>query len=118
MKKISLLLPLLLISSCIQPLPSETTVSGNQNPVINQIIIDPVYITVGSSTQIIVEANDPEGDALSYSWDAPLGDIIGNGAKVYYTATYCCVGQNKVNITVKDVKGGSTSASVDIVVNP
>lgn len=118
MKKISLLLPLLLISSCIQPLPSETTVSGNQNPVINQIIIDPVYITVGSSTQIIVEANDPEGDALSYSWDAPLGDIIGNGAKVYYTATYCCVGQNRVNITVKDVKGGSTSASVDIVVNP
>jgi hypothetical protein len=113
-----LLVSSLIICSCIQPLPTDSSVSGNQNPVIEKILIDPVYIRVGSSTKITVMANDPEGDALSYSWNAPLGDIIGSGAEVYYTATYCCVGQNRVNVIVKDVKGGSTSASVDIVVNP
>ena len=118
MKTYLLIISSVLISSCIQPLPTDTTINGNQNPVIDQIIVDPVYITIGSATKIIVKANDPEGDALSYSWSAPLGDIIGNGAEVHYTATYCCVGQNRVNVTVKDISGGSTSASVDIVVNP
>ena len=107
-----------LILGCAQPNPSESNISGNNPPQINSITTDPVFITVGTTTTITVDASDPEGDALSYIWTVALGDIIGSGNQVKYTAAYCCVGVNTIHIEIKDSKGASIKSAIDIEVNP
>ena len=115
---LSFLSLIFIIAACVHPNPTESNPTGNDSPVINNIFIDPIFITVGSTTTITVDATDPNGDDLSYSWTVALGDIIGSGNQVKYTAAFCCVGTNTVHVGVKDSRGATTKGSIDIVVNP
>ncbi len=108
----------LILVSCVQPNPTESSLEGNSSPEINSIIVDPVFITVGTTTTITVNATDPDGDPLSYGWTVALGDIIGSGSTVRYTAAYCCVGSNTIHLEVKDSKGAAVKESIEIAVNP
>ena len=112
------IIAVILFFGCTQPNPTESNLSGNRPPEIKSITTDPVFITVGSTANITVDATDPDGDALSYSWVVALGDIIGSGNQVKYTAAYCCVGVNTIHIEVKDSKGASASGTINIEVNP
>jgi hypothetical protein len=114
----SLSLLAIFVLRCAQPNPAESNLDGNSPPQINSITTDPVFITVGTTTNITVDASDPDGDALSYSWSVALGDIIGSGSQVKYTAAYCCVGVNTIYIEVKDSKGASATGTINIEVNP
>ncbi len=107
-----------LLLGCVQPTDTDINTAGNSDPVINGITINPVFIRVGTTTTVIVDATDPDGDNLSYSWSVALGDIIGSGNQVRYTAAYCCVGINTINVVVKDSKGAKVSGSVNIEINP
>ncbi len=114
----SLLLTAVILFSCAQPNPTESNAGENSAPKINSITIDPVFITVGTTSKITIDATDPEGDAISYNWTVALGDIIGSGAEVRYTAAFCCVGTNTLHLEVKDSRGASVKESIEIVVNP
>jgi|SRR3990170_4700601 len=107
-----------LLYGCVQPNSTEVNTDGNNQPVINSITVDPIFLRVGTTTTVTVEATDPDGDILSYSWTVALGDIIGSGSRVQYTAAFCCVGVNTINVTVKDQKGASVNGTVNIEVNP
>jgi PBP1b-binding outer membrane lipoprotein LpoB len=117
-----IIIPILILAftlfSCVQPTSTEANVDGNNEPVINQVTIDPIFIRVGSSTTITVDASDPDGDLLSYSWAVALGDIIGSGKQVRYTAAFCCVGINTINLVVTDSRGASVSQTINLEVNP
>ncbi|MEJ2193238.1 MAG: hypothetical protein P8X73_00070 [Ignavibacteriaceae bacterium] len=116
------ILPILFLSfllfSCVQPTAPEDNVDGNNEPVINNITVDPLLIRVGTSTTITIDATDPDGDFLSYSWAASLGDIIGSGKQVRYTAAFCCVGINTINLVVSDSRGANISHSINLEVSP
>jgi PBP1b-binding outer membrane lipoprotein LpoB len=119
MKIINLLLiSFLTITGCVQPTAPEGNTRGNSDPVINKITVDPPFIRVGTTTTITVEATDPDGDILSYSWSVALGDIIGSGNQVRYTAAFCCVGINTINVDVKDSKGAIASGTINLEINP
>ncbi|MDQ7857180.1 MAG: hypothetical protein QN174_13835 [Armatimonadota bacterium] len=47
----------------------------NEPPVIEQVIIDPPMVAVGSAARITVHARDPENEALSYEVVASEGAI-------------------------------------------
>jgi PBP1b-binding outer membrane lipoprotein LpoB len=117
-----IIIPILILAftlfSCVQPTSTEANVDGNNEPVINQVTIDPIFIRVGTSTTITVDASDPDGDLLSYSWAVALGDIIGSGKQVRYTAAFCCVGINTINLVVTDSRGASVSQTINLEVNP
>ena len=121
-KLMKILLPILLSSffiySCVQPTAPDTNVDGNNKPVINKVTIGNPLIRVGSSTTITIDATDPDGDFLSYSWAVALGDIIGSGHEVRYTAAFCCVGINTINLVVTDSRGASVSESINLEVSP
>ncbi len=107
---------ILLVIGCVQP-PEDPTSSGdNQNPIIESLIADPAQFPVGASSTVTVVATDPDGQPLTYRWRASTGDIIGEGATVRYTASFCCAGPNLINVTVKDNAGGSAKQSVDIFI--
>lgn len=103
---------------CVQPTAPDGTSGENNSPIINQITVDPLFIRVGTSTTITVDANDPDGDNLTYSWTVALGDIIGSGRQVRYTAAYCCVGINTINVSVKDSKGAIVNGTINLDVYP
>ena len=107
-----------LLPGCVQPTDTDVNTAGNDDPVINSITIDPVFIRVGTTTTVTVDATDSDGDALSYSWSVALGDIIGSGKQVRYTAAFCCVGVNTINVVVKDSKGGSIRGTKNVEINP
>jgi len=117
-----IIIPILILAftlfSCVQPTSTEANVDGNNEPVIDKVTIDPIFIRVGSSTTITVDASDPDGDLISYSWAVALGDIIGSGKQVRYTAAFCCVGINTINLVVTDSRGASVSQTINLEVNP
>jgi PBP1b-binding outer membrane lipoprotein LpoB len=115
---IILLISALVFTGCVQPTAPEGNAGGNSSPVINKITADPLFVSVGTTTTITVDAADPDGDNLSYSWTVALGDIIGNGSQVRYTAAFCCVGINTINVEVKDSKGAVAIGTINLEVNP
>jgi PBP1b-binding outer membrane lipoprotein LpoB len=115
---LSILLFSFLLLCCVQPTDTDVNTAGNNDPVINSITIDPVFIRVGTTTTVTVDATDSDGDALSYSWSVALGDIIGSGRQVRYTAAFCCVGINTINVVVKDSKGATVRGTKNVEINP
>lgn len=114
----SFILITIIVSSCVQPESNIISSAGNNSPVIDEVYVSPAFITVGTTATIEVTASDPDGDQLEYSWSTALGDIIGSGANVRYSAAYCCVGSNIVTVTVSDVKGAKVSEDIRIEINP
>jgi hypothetical protein len=106
-----------LCCSCVQPPTDATNAAGNRNPIIVELTANPTAVNVGSSATISVTASDPDNQPLTYKWSASTGDIIGEGASVRFSASFCCVGPNIVIVTVKDNAGGSATQQVDVFIN-
>ncbi len=107
-----------LLLGCVQPTDTDVNTDGNSEPVINSITINHIFVRVGTTTTVTVDATDSDGDNLSYSWSVALGDIIGSGSQVRYTAAFCCVGVNTINVVVKDSKGASVRGTINVEINP
>lgn len=64
----------------------EEPVSTNRAPVIHSMSADPSIVCPGERSSITATASDPEGDAITYSWKASGGRIVGEGASATWTA--------------------------------
>ncbi len=106
----------LLLSACVQPDVTDFASGPNSNPIIKSLTADPSRGRVGRIVTLTVEAEDPDGDELSYRWFMTAGDVYGEGPVVSYVVTYCCVGINSVTVTVKDGRGGTTTKIIDVEV--
>jgi PKD repeat protein len=70
-------------------------------------------IKVGETTKIKATST---GSNLVYTWSATLGDILGSGPEVTYTASICQIGKNKITCTVSNEKNESVSKTIEIEV--
>jgi outer membrane protein OmpA-like peptidoglycan-associated protein len=73
-------------------------------------------INVGERTGITCTGTDPDGDPLTYRFSATGGQIIGSGQNVQFDSTGVQPGTYTVTCTVDDGRGGTGSASADVVV--
>jgi large repetitive protein len=74
-------------------------------------------LTLGSSTSFAIFANDPDGDALNFSATGlPTGLSI-NPTNGLVTGTPTVSGNNSINVSVSDNKGGISTASFSIAVS-
>lgn len=117
MKFLGLIALMLVLAGCAQPPDGPAGTEGNRNPVIQSLSVDPFQIVVGTTATLTVVAIDPDNNPLTFRWSASTGDIIGDGATVRFTASYCCVGLNLVQVTVRDNAGGETSQSADVYIS-
>lgn len=106
----------LLLSACVQPDVSDSVFGPNSSPIIKSLTADPPRGLVGRIVTLTVEAEDPDGDELSYSWFMTAGDVYGEGRVISYVVTYCCVGINSVTVTVRDGRGGTATKTIDVEV--
>lgn len=105
------------LQSCIQPERVVASSGANQAPKIIKISAARQEIKLGEFTSITIDAVDPEGEELTYEWKASLGDILGHGSVVRYTAAFCCVGTNSITVTVTDAGGASVTKSISIEIH-
>jgi hypothetical protein len=75
-------------------------------------------VTAGANGTAMVNldgsaSSDPDGDTLTFTWAGPFG--LATGVKPQVTLP---VGDNVLQLTVDDGKGGTASANVTITVNP
>jgi hypothetical protein len=86
---------------------------SNNPPRISEIISTPDEVETGGSAIIQVEAEDPDGDTLSYKWSAASGNIIGTGSEVTWEAPDV-QGTYTIEVEVFDPSGARDHDSVRI----
>ncbi len=72
----------------IQPLPTTSEPAENQPPRLVDILF-PVSVILGETTMLTIMAEDPENDALLYSWSALYGKVpmeMSDSNTISYTA--------------------------------
>ena len=77
-----------------------------------------VYAGSGDLVAVSVQASDPDGDPLTYSWTATGGRVEGTGPAVRWNSADTTPGVYTVTVKVDDGRGGTASCSVDIRVEP
>ena len=87
------------------------TVRVNRPPRVTSLIATADWLTSSRNCQVECEAEDPDGDELSYEWSTNGGDISGTGSMVTWTAPKNG-GKVTVIVTVSDSRGGVASKSV------
>jgi peptidoglycan-associated lipoprotein len=80
---------------------------------------EPCIVEVGKCATITADANDPDGDPLTYKWTAPAGQIANPADRQTQWCAPMQEGSVPVTVTVADGKSGSASDTVTIqVVRP
>ncbi len=98
----------------------------NHLPAITKLTSESAKVAARSAVRLSAEANDPDGDRLSYHWSVDSGartDLVqlnGPGPQVDFVAPRVPsgLGMYKVSIVVKDGAGASASATITIQVVP
>jgi outer membrane protein OmpA-like peptidoglycan-associated protein len=82
--------------------------------------VNPASVFAGSTDVVTlhVNASDPDGDTLSYSYTATGGTIEGTGADGRWSPAGLAPGSYTATAKVDDGKGGTASCSADLKVEP
>jgi len=92
-------------------------VGVNHPPTITGLMADADWVRPSSSLQVNCDAEDPDGDELSYEWTAGGGDVSGSGAVVNWTAPGA-VGMYDIQVVVTDSYGAEDTLSLTVSVAP
>ena len=95
---------LLLTSSC----------TGNLRPIINSLEAEADWTAPLGSLQVTCDAEDPEGDELSYEWSTTGGNITGTGPEVIWTAPEE-VGMYDITVVVSDSQGREATGLIALI---
>lgn len=87
----------------------------NHNPVITSLTAVPRKIDLGARSNLTCAANDPDGDSLSYFWQAVSGSIQDSGSTAVWNAP-TVPGNYWVSCEVQDGQGGIDRDSIAIMV--
>lgn len=99
-------------SAPTSPTPS-TPVQANRAPVINSLTFSPSFgISQLSTFAFNASATDPDGDAITYTWDVAGNPFTGTSGSVTFSNGFSGIAK----LTVSDSKGASTSDTRSFVV--
>ncbi len=100
------------------PPPPPAPVAQNRPPTV-KARCNPCTVEVGKSSTITADANDPDGDPLTYKWSCPAGTIAQPANRETLWTAPMQEGPVPCTVTVTDGKGGSVTDTVTIqVVKP
>ena len=99
----------------IPPPPPPPPPPPNRPPTVTARC-EPCSIEVGGTSTVTADAQDPDGDTLTYRWSAPSGTFQNAGDRQTVWTAPPQEGAVPVTVTVDDGKGGTASASVTIQV--
>ena len=97
------------------PPPAPAPPPQNRPPTV-QAQCDPCTIEVGKSSTVTANAQDPDGDTLTYRWSVPQGTLANPAERQTLYTAGTQEGAVPATVTVDDGKGGTASATVNIQV--
>jgi hypothetical protein len=103
-------------AACSQDGPSGP--ASNRAPQIRSVTVTPPVVPVGGTATVVVDATDPDGDALFFRYDVLAGTITpdpANGARATYTNDGTPRTGDALTVTVLDASSASTRTSAAIV---
>jgi outer membrane protein OmpA-like peptidoglycan-associated protein len=77
---------------------------------------EPCTVEVGKASTVTADAQDPDGDTLTYKWGAPTGSFANNADRQTQWTAPMQEGAVPVTVTVDDGRGGTASDTVTIQV--
>lgn len=95
--------------------PPPVSPVGNQPPVISRLAAAQPQVYPSGTVQIQCDAADPDGDMVSFEWACTGGSFSGAGPIVVWKAP-TNYGVYTITVTVRDGKGASTQASLNVSV--
>jgi outer membrane protein OmpA-like peptidoglycan-associated protein len=100
------------------PPPAPAPAPQNRPPTV-RARCEPCTVEVGKSSTVTADAQDPDGDVLTYRWSAPAGTFQNAADRQTLWTAPQQEGAVPATVTVDDGRGGTASASVTIqVVKP
>ena len=75
---------------------------------------EPCTVQVGQNATVTADANDPDGDTLTYRWTAPTGTFANAADRQTPFTCPAQPGGVPVTVTVNDGKGGTASDTITI----
>ena len=96
---------------------TDVTVTARPNrPPTVTCAASPTTVIVGQPVTVTATGSDPDGDNLTYTFDASSGKVTGSGASGQFDTTGLAPGHYTVNCHADDGKGGKADGSTDIEV--
>ena len=91
---------------------------ANRPPTVGAVC-DPCEVEPGGTSTVTANANDPDGDPLTYRWTAPTGTLSPSDQRTSTWTAPNADGPVPVTVTVDDGRGGTASDTTTIrVVSP
>ena len=87
----------------------------NRPPEITSLVAYPGTVEAGKTTLIACQAQDPDGDTVSYEWSVSAGSIKGSGSQVRYKSP-SSPGTYPLEVMVTDQEGLRTKNRIEVVV--
>jgi outer membrane protein OmpA-like peptidoglycan-associated protein len=75
---------------------------------------DPCTVEVGKTATVSADAQDPDGDALTYRWTAPAGTLSSPTTRQSPWTAPMVEGPVRITVAVDDGKGGTATDTVTI----
>ena len=90
---------------------------SNLPPDVEEIDIASTFIAAWSAVPVNCVASDPEGDDLTYTWEASDGFVVGEAGSVVYNAPDI-VGRQIITVGVQDEYGHETIRPIRVQIIP
>jgi Big-like domain-containing protein len=119
MRAASLVLLLVALAACgarrAAPATPSAAATPNHPPIV-RARCEPCSVPMGRTANVRVEAQDPDSDALTYSWRAPAGSLATPSAATTAWTAPSIEGPVYLTIRVDDGKGGVASDVITVTV--
>ena len=96
--------------------PSQPSATMRNRPPSVRARCEPCTVHAGQTSTLSAEAQDPDGDRLTYLWTAPAGALSASTARQSPWIAPTAEGPVPVAIRVDDGKGGTASDVITITV--